>query len=193
MSTPDPAATSSGALLQRAQAGDRAALNALLTMYLPRMRRWASGRLPGAARDMLDTADVVQDTLVAALRRLDKIDIDDDGALQAYLRQALKNRLTDLYRRATPPAHRTDLTPDLPATDPSPLERAIGAEAVERYEAALDRLSPTDREAVILRIEMCCAYEEIARTLGKSSAAHARVAVSRALARLSREMSHARR
>jgi RNA polymerase sigma factor (sigma-70 family) len=142
---------------------------------------------------MLDTADVVQDTLVAALRRLDKVAIDGEGALQAYLRQALKNRLTDLYRRATQPVARADLSPELPAADPSPLERAIGAEAVERYESALERLSPGDREAVILRIEMCCPYEEIARTLGKTSAAHARVAVSRALARLSREMSNGRR
>jgi len=157
------------------------------------MRRWASGRLPGGARDMLDTGDVVQDTLMAALRRLDKVEIAGDAALQAYLRRALKNRLTDLYRRASKPGDRAEMTGDIPAPDPSPLERAIGAEAVERYEAALDRLSQTDREAVILRIEMCCGYDEIALTLGKSSAAHARVAVSRALARLAREMSHGRR
>jgi RNA polymerase sigma-70 factor (ECF subfamily) len=193
MSRPEPALTSSGALLQRAQAGDRVALDALLAIYLPRMRRWASGRLPGTARDMLDTADVVQDTLVAALRRLDKVDVDDEGALQAYLRQALRNRLTDLYRRSTRPEHRAEMTTEIPASDPSPLERAIGAEAVQRYEMALERLSPVDRNAIILRIEMCCGYDEIAVALGKSSAAHARVAVSRALARLSREMSHARR
>jgi len=188
MSVPDQAATS-GELLQRAQAGDRWALDALLAMYLPRMRRWASGRLPDAARDMLDTAYVVQDTLVAALRRLEHVDVAGEGALQAYLRRALKNRLTDLYRRARP-GNRTELTGEMPAPGPSPLENAIGAEALERYEAALDRLSAIDREAIILRIEMCCEYDEIAVALHKSSAAHARVAISRALARLSREMTH---
>lgn len=192
MSRPEDPASSSDALLQRAQAGDRTALNTLLAIYLPRMRRWASGRLPAPARDMLDTADIVQDTLMAALRRLDKVDITGDAALQAYLRRALKNRLTDLYRRTSQPGQRADITAEIPASDPSPLERAIGVEAVERYEAALDRLSATDREAVILRIEMCCGYEEIAVALGKSSAAHARVTVSRALARLSREMTHGR-
>jgi RNA polymerase sigma factor (sigma-70 family) len=140
---------------------------------------------------MLDTADIVQDTVVAALRRLDKVEIAGEGALQAYLRRALKNRLTDLYRRPTQP-QRTDISGDIPAPDPSPLDQAIGTEAVQRYEAALERLSASDREAVILRIEMCCGYDEIAAALGKSSAAHARVTVSRALARLSREMSHGR-
>jgi len=191
MSGPEHVMTS-GELLQRAQAGDRWALERLLALYLPRMRRWASGRLPGAARDMLDTADVVQDTLVAALGRIGQLEIGHDGALQAYLRRALQNRLNDLYRRSGRSPDRTGIDGELEAADPSPLEAAIGAEAVTRYEAALDRLSPGDREAVILRIEMCCPYDEIAMALQKSSAAHARVAVSRALTRLAREMSNGR-
>jgi RNA polymerase sigma-70 factor (ECF subfamily) len=192
MDLPDRTATSSE-LLQRAQAGDRWALEALLSIYLPRLRRWASGRLPSAARDMLDTQDVVQETVVAALRRIEGLDIAGEGALQAYLRRALKNRLTDLYRRVPRSPNREEITEEIVATDPSPLEQAIGKEALERYESALERLSPGDREAIILRIEMCCGYDEIATALGKSSAAHARVAVSRALARLSREMSDGRR
>ncbi len=89
----------SSAVLDRARAGDSDALDALVQAYLPRMRRWASGRLPAAARGMEDTEDVVQDTVIAAVRNLDHVDVRGAGALQAYLRRAVANRLTDLYRR----------------------------------------------------------------------------------------------
>lgn len=188
----DHTAVSSLALLDRARAGDQAALNELLKIYLPRLRRWASGRLPGGARDMIDTEDVVQETVIAALRNLEQIEVRGVGALQAYLRRAISNRLVDVHRQQGRRPARDQVASNLPSLSPSPLEEAIGGEVLERYERALVRLSPGDREAVILRIEMCCDYDEIALALDKSSAAHARTAVSRALARLSREMTHDR-
>jgi RNA polymerase sigma-70 factor, ECF subfamily len=179
---------SSVELLARARDGDAEALNELLLRYLPRLKRWATGRLPHTARDLLDTGDIVQETVVKAVRNIDRLEVRDDGALQAYLRQALKNRLADAYRRGRVHMDDTAVKSDLPARDASPLEEAIGGEAVRRYEAALERLQPLDRQAVILRVELCYEYDHIARMLGKSSASAARVAVSRALARLSREM-----
>jgi RNA polymerase sigma-70 factor (ECF subfamily) len=144
--------------------------------------------MPAAARQLLDTEDIIQETIVAALRNLDHVEVRGEGALQAYLRRALANRLTDVYRRFSNRHAHESLDSQIPASEPSPLEEAIGTEAAARYEEALARLSPTDREAVILRIEMCCEYEEIATALRKSPPAHARMAVSRALARLAREM-----
>ena len=188
-----PQSTTSAELLERAQAGDQAALAALIEIYLPRLRRWAAGRLPKGARELLDTEDVVQETVIAAVRNLHGVQIQGDGALQAYLRRALANRLTDIYRRTSNRPERGVLASDLPAPSPSPLEEAIGEEALARYEAALARLSETDRQAIVLRIEMCCSYDEVAAALHKSSATHARVAVSRALAKLSREMRDGRR
>jgi RNA polymerase sigma-70 factor (ECF subfamily) len=175
-------------LLVRAREGDSVALDELITRYLPRLRRWATGRLPVGARDLLDTDDIVQDSMIATLRNLDHVEIRGEGALQAYLRQAVSNRLTDAYRRVRNRPVNDDVLSDLPAKDPSPLEEAIGHEAADRYERSLLALKSEDREAVILRIELCYGYDEIAALLGKSSAATARVAVSRALARLSHEM-----
>lgn len=175
-------------LLDRARAGDRAALNELVQRYLPRLRRWASGRLPPAARGLLDTEDIVQETVVKTIRNIDHIDAQREGALQAYLREALRNRCADAYRRVAGHAPDTAIESNVPSFDPSPLEVAIGAETLARYEAALHRLKPEDREAIILRVELCYEYVEIAGLLGKSSPAAARVAVSRALARLAREM-----
>ena len=189
---PSPSAVNSADLLQRAQAGDDTALVSLIGLYLPRLRRWAQGRLPARARDALDTEDIVQETVIAAVRNLHRVEIRGEGALQAYLRKALANRFTDLYRRQQAYPAREALDSQVAAIGPSPLEAAIGAEALERYETALESLSERDRQAVILRIEMCAGYDEIAITLKTSDAGHARVIVSRALARLAREMRHGR-
>src|SRR5438128_171341 len=110
-------------LVERARSGDASALDELIRRYLPRLRRWASGRLPPRARGLLDTEDVVQETLVKAVRNLDRIDVRGDGALQAYLRQAVNNRLADAYRGAERRPADTALTSDIAARDPSPLEQ----------------------------------------------------------------------
>jgi len=71
------------------------------------------------------------------------------------------------------------------------LDIAIGREGVERYEAALQRLRPADREAIIGRLEMQHDYQELATILGKPNANAARVAVTRALARLMEQFDEA--
>ena len=173
-------------LLARAQAGDQAAMDALMARYLPRLRRWASGRLPARARGMADTEDLVQDALLQTLKRIDGFEPRHEGALQAYLRQAVMNRLRDHLRSAArrPPGEDADI----PGNGASPLEVTIGLEAVERYERALASLRPDDRAAIVARVEMDCSNEEIAAALEKPSANAARMAVERALVRLAREM-----
>ena len=60
--------------------------------------------------------------------------------------------------------------------------------SAERYERALERLKPASREAVVARVEMGFSYRQVATELGKPSPDAARMAVSRALAQLAREM-----
>ena len=176
-------------LVERAKAGDDEALNHLFARYLPSLRRWASGRLPRWTRDLMDTDDLVQETVVRAVKRINRFESRHEGALQAYLRQAVVNRIRDEVRRARR-APVTDLLDDNAAdTGASPLEEAIGAEAMERYEAALGRLRPEEREAIVTRVEMDGSYQDVAKALGKPSADAARMAVSRALLRLAQEMS----
>jgi RNA polymerase sigma-70 factor (ECF subfamily) len=176
-------------LLERARSGDKEALNDLCARYLPRLRRWAHGRLPSWARGAVDTHDLVQDTLTQAIRHIHTFEPRHDAAFQAYLRQALLNRVRDEIRRVQRRPAGDPLDSRKESPDPSPLEEAIGQEALERYEAALERLKPDEREAIILRIEMGCSLAEVAEALGKPSTAAAHMAVSRALVRLSAEMS----
>ena len=182
-------ASSSMALLHRAQAGDRDAIEQLVARYLPRLRRWAHGRLPRYARDLADTSDLVQETVVRTFHQIERFEVRGEGALQAYLRQALMNRIRDEVRRATRrPLHReVDAAQRDEAA--SPLELAVGRELLDRYEQALGELRPEDREAIIGRVELHLSYAELADTLGKPSANAARMAVERALVRLACAMS----
>lgn len=175
-------------LINRARSGDREALDALFLRYVPPLRRWASGRLPRWARDLVDTDDMVQEALIRTFRNLERFEPRRDGAMHAYLRQALRHRIQDELRRA----HRHPGTEELPENErdrsPSPLQEAIGTEALARYEQALDRLNATEREAVISRVELGLDYGQIAAALGKPTRDAARMTVSRALVRLAREM-----
>jgi RNA polymerase sigma-70 factor (ECF subfamily) len=186
------AAESTFDLLLRARGGDSDALNDLCARYLPRLQRWAHGRLPAWTGSALDTGDLVQETLIKAIQHLDSFEPRHEGAFQAYLRQTVMNRIRDEIRRVERhPSAALDSAH--PSSDPSPLEEAIGSEALERYEAALQRLRPAEREVIIARVEMGCMYPEIVEAFGKPSIAAAHAAVSRALIRLAQEMSHERR
>ncbi|MGH6693409.1 MAG: RNA polymerase sigma factor, partial [Gammaproteobacteria bacterium] len=77
---------------------------------------------------------------------------------------------------------------DLPLDAPSPLQQAIGREAFEAYEAALDRLPSRQQEAVVLRIEMGFTHQEVAEALELPSANAARMLVARALVGLAEVM-----
>lgn len=171
-------------LLALVRDGDREALERLFARCLPPLRRWARGRLPAAARGALDTQDLVQDTILNSLRRLDQFESRHQGALQAYLRQAVLNRIRDEARRFSRRPAAAELTESQPSDSASPLDIAIGRQGVARYEAALQRLRPIDREAIIGRLELQYDYQELATVLGKPNANAARVAVTRALARL---------
>jgi RNA polymerase sigma-70 factor (ECF subfamily) len=171
-------------LLDRIRRGDRDALDRLFERCLPALRRWARGRLPAAARGALDTQDLVQETILNSLRHLNQFQSRHEGALQAYLRQAVLNRIRDEARRLTRRPAAAELTDSQPGHSASPLEIAIGREGVERYEKALQKLRPADREAIVGRLELQYDYKELAVVLGKSNANAARVAVTRALARL---------
>jgi RNA polymerase sigma factor (sigma-70 family) len=187
-----PVATTSLALLERARAGDRDALSALLAQYLPRLSRWARGRLPAWARDLGDTEDVVQDAVLRTIQHVPHLDLPNDGALQAYLRQAVLNRIRDEGRRAGRRPVPDTLESGIQDQGTSPLEAAIGTQAMERYEQALQRLRPEERDAIIGRVEMALPYDELARAIGKPSPNAARMFVARALVRLAEEMRDAR-
>ena len=171
-------------LVVRAREGDRMAVEALLQRSTPSLRRFAHGRLPAAARGSLDTGDLVQETVLHVLRRLDTFEPRHVGAMQAYLRQSVINRIRDEVRRIGRHPTPVDLPDDLASEIPSPLEEAVRAEAYDRYRAVLVQLSPRDREMIVARIEAQWNLGEIAQRFNMRTVDGARMAVTRALRRL---------
>src|SRR5438132_3377623 len=135
-------------LFDRARLGDTAAVGELFGRYLPELKRWAHGRLPQWARSIADTADLVQDTVLRTLGRLDRFDPRGRRALAAYLRQAVRNRIRDEHRRVARHELPQPLSETLVDRRPSPLDRAITNENETRYRAAVSHLSPTDQELI---------------------------------------------
>lgn len=123
---------------------------------------------------------------------LDRIEVRGPGGFQAYVRQAVLNRIRDQVRWASRRPDSSETLPDLPDHAASPLEHAIGADVLQRYEAALATLSEEDRQLLHLRIELDFDHQEIATMTERPSRDAARMAVQRALARLAEAMSHER-
>jgi RNA polymerase sigma-70 factor (ECF subfamily) len=184
----DPSGLTSLDLLALVRQGDRAALEILFERYATPLRRWTSGKLPRWARDIADTQDLVQDTLLQTFKRIELFTPERSGALEAYLRQAVMNRIRDEFRRRRRRAPATAVDSQHPADDPSPYERAVGAELAGDYERALACLRDEERAAIVGRIEMGLSYEELAQTLDKATPNAARMTVVRALIRLAEEM-----
>ena len=175
-------------LLARARDGDDTALSQLFARHVPLLQRWASGRLPRWARDITETSDLVQETVLETFKRIDAFEPRGEGALQAYLRQAIINRIRTRIRQANARPTAVELDSGVPSEDTSPIEAAIGQQTAEHYEAALARLKPEEREAIVTRVEFGMSFAEVAELLGKPSPDAARMAVVRALVRLAEEM-----
>jgi RNA polymerase sigma factor (sigma-70 family) len=179
-------------LLEQFRRGDARARDLLVERSLPQLRRWARGRLPQWARSLADTQDLVQDAVMRALPKLESFEVRHPGALQSYLRQAVQNRIYDEVRKVNSRPAGVELPEEMPDLTPSPLEQAIGKQGFDRYERALKALKAADRDAIVARIELQQSYEEVAIALGKPNANAARMAVTRALARLIEAMQHER-
>ena len=178
--------TSTVILLDRARSGDDSARNELLARYLPALRCWAHGRLPPGARGLADSEDLVQVTLIGALKHLDKFEDRHEGAFLAYLRRALLNALRMEIRRGRQRRTDTWLPEEMPDLGASVVELVAGRETMERYEAALSALPEEARVAVILRLEFEYTYAQIADATGRPTPDAARMYVTRAIADLAR-------
>jgi len=175
-------------LVVRARAGDRPAMEALLERCLPPLKRWAHGRLPAAARGNMDTGDLVQEAALHVLGCLDRFEPRHVGAMQAYLRASVINRIRDEVRRIgrNPPPF--ELQDEHASDRTTPLEAAIQTEAYEHYREALTQLTAKDREMIVARIEVQWSLPEIAHRFGLRTVDAARMAVSRAVKKLTQTL-----
>ena len=87
-------------LIARARAGDELAVERLFQLHFHPLRRWASGRLPKWARDVWPTRTTLsRRPCIQTFKRIEEFEPRRVGALQAYLRQAVLNRIRDELRQ----------------------------------------------------------------------------------------------
>lgn len=175
-------------LLRQIWRGDARARDQLVLAYYPVMKRLAHGRVPALARGLVDTDDVVSVAMEKALRNIENFEPKREGAFLAYMWQILRNEIRMQIRSAKARPITEDLNERFQSVDPSPLEAVIGRDFMERYDSALERLTPEQQEAFILRNEMGLSYLKVAEALGVPSPDAARMLVVRAIVHLEREL-----
>jgi RNA polymerase sigma factor (sigma-70 family) len=183
---------STATLLTLLKQGDSSARDRLFARYLPVLRRWAHGRLPSGARDLNDTDDLVQISLMSALKNLDQFESRHEGALLAYLRASILNAMRGELRRVGRTglieAKPVEQDPEAFADGTLNIAARLDTDQWIDYERALSKLAPSKREAVLLRLEFGMSYAEIAAALERPSEAAASMMVTRALLELAQHL-----
>ena len=175
-------------LISRCNEGDRDARDLLARRCLPTLQRWARGRLPLYGRDLAETDDLVQITVVRAFNNLERFESEGQGAFLAYLRSILLSCAKDEVRRTMRARQRIVPADTLRLMGARTEDSTLELEELEAFEARVDRLPEPKRSAVILRVEMGFDYEFIAEELNYASANAVRMMIQRALAELALQL-----
>lgn len=175
-------------LVELTQRGDILARDRLMRRYLPLLTRWTHGRLPTGARDLNDTADLVQTALLRAFQSLPTFVSEGNGAFFGFLRTIVLNLLRDEVRRLTRRPLAVALPEEIPDSHSSPLASAVTLETIKAYEFAMQQLEESDRDIVIMRVELGLSHHDIAAMTQSPTPNAARMRVARALARLAELM-----
>lgn len=181
-------ASRTSALVMDAQAGSLAAREALLIGDLPRLKRWAHGRLAPRLRGHMDTGDLAQDVALRTIANLARFTPRHEGSMRKFLQCVATNQLHDGYRLTKRRPEPVELEDNLPCREPGPLELTLDRERHHRYQQALTRLRPKDRRLIVARFVEEMSLADIARAFGLPSSAAARMAVTRAEERLRRSL-----
>ena len=177
-------------LFHQAKDGDGDAMERLYGRIIPRLQRFAQGRVPRAARRISDTQEVVQEIVCKSLDRMEDFVPQNEGALMRYLRKAVMNRIRDLGRRKVRDQG-LDESPAVCSPELSPVEAAAGKETYQLYEQAREELPDDQKQAVTMHIELGYNHHELGKALDRSSEA-ARKVLARGLKNLASRMQQAK-
>ncbi len=148
-------------LIRKARRGDVEAFNALVSRWDKRVYNYLL-RILGNREDALDLS---QDVFLKAYQNLRKL--EDPARFTPWLFRIAHNEAYSLFRKRRPeaameeaPAESTDGAVTVAGSPVFPLELSLAVAA------ALERLSPDQREAVVLKIYQGFKFDEMAEILG---------------------------
>jgi RNA polymerase sigma-70 factor, ECF subfamily len=153
------------ALIDRARAGDAAAMEALLVEVAPSIERFARRLCSGS-----DVDDVLQETLLAVVANLNAF--EGRAAFTSWVfaltRTACSRQRRGLKNR---PHDDDEAVARMPDAAPDPEQRAAGDELSRSLARALEALEPEQREVILLRDIEGLTAPEAAAALGVSAEA----------------------
>ncbi|MEL6430571.1 MAG: sigma-70 family RNA polymerase sigma factor [Planctomycetota bacterium] len=181
------------ALTQEAAAGDRDALEELLTRMLPDLRAFVRLRAGRLVQRHDEHSDIVQSVCREILAGAERFDHPGEAAFRRWLFTTTLRKLSDRRDHHTA-ARRDAVQAALGASDQERLLEAYGRvatpsnhaavrEELERVERAMAELDDEDRAIIVLARIAQVPRDEIARELGIGAGA-VRMRLHRALARL---------
>jgi RNA polymerase sigma-70 factor (ECF subfamily) len=188
--------TQTRAWLEKIGRGDQSALGLLLSHHRDRVRAFVEVRLDACLRARMDPSDVVQETQLEVIRRMDDYLRRRPMPFHLWVRRTAYQRLLDLrrdHRRrqrrsvdrevALPEGSSLQLAQPLLARGSSPSAHLQARENTDRIARAVAQLPEADREILLMRHVEELPYEEIACLLAIEPPA-ARKRYGRALIRL---------
>ena len=161
---------------------DQQQIELLFEEHRSRLRKMVAARMDPRLVNRVDPSDVVQETMIEAMRMLPEYVVDQPLPFYPWLRQLAAHRLSRLVqhhigaqRRSVIREHRDDLgisqesvlrlVDQLVAPNSSPSQRAMQQELHQRLRSALDDLPYLDREVLLLQFIEQMSPGEIAQLL----------------------------
>ena len=189
-------------LVSQAQNGDASALSQLCSVYGERVRRMVRLRMGPELRAQLESMDLVQDALIAAVGGLNDFTYRHEGDFLRWLSQVAENRIRDHVdrlhaakrdvRRQVGVSDQPGSLRDgprrqaIPMVTTTPSAVLVRSEELNRLERAMDRLKEEYREVLLLAKIEGLAHKDIAERMNRSAAAVAKL-LSRAIVALANE------
>lgn len=180
--------------MRAARDGDRLALEALFTRYLPWVVETVALRFGRRRQDANAIEDLAQESLMDAFCSIDRFRERSEGSFRNWLARIVENNVRDQERRRNTlkrgggrlrvfrDLYETSQEgPALPGSDASPSQVASAHQNAELVEGALLRMAEKQREILILRDRCGMSFEEVAAEIGLKNAESARTTYRRAL------------
>jgi RNA polymerase sigma-70 factor (ECF subfamily) len=172
-------------ILSHAAGGEAAARDELLGLYRPYLRLAVGDRLPKMVQKRMDASDIVQQTLVDAVRGLPEFRGRSEPEFTAWMMKLLERNLLQCVRNNT--VGKRDVRLEHNWTDASgsavvtwqafadegssPLSRVFQGEAALHLAAALEKLPADQRTALELRYIEQQTLQAIADQMGRTLSA----------------------
>lgn len=188
-------------LVARAKEGDSFAWEQLCGVYGERIRRVIRLRMGGELRSQLDSMDLVQEAMIAAVQGLDRFQCRKEGDFLRWMASVAENKIRDQVDRMH--AGKRDVRRQVPLEADKPQADAAGiqdqilaattpsmllsqSEDLDRLERAMDRLKPEYRQVLLLAKIEGFSHSEVGARLDRTPAAVAKL-LARALVALANE------